>query len=519
MTATVKQANALAWGAALVSAWVAAMRHDGSVQVGAEPWIWLGGLAGLHVAVAVPWLLVARGLGRPCFGFVAPVGLVALWLVLAWNGEPGLAFGPTLAAGARPDIVLVTLDTTRADFGGAEMPQLEALAAQGRWFSEAVTPAPLTAPAHASVLTGLSPAEHGLVSNGRSTDAPTVAEDLARAGYRTAAFLSARVLDRRTGLARGFSHYDDRWGFWVRTDWIPGLGGLGARHRTVERQGDEAVTRALTWLRSDDAPAFLWVHLYDPHAPYDPPLRFAPRGNELFKAQREDRSQPRSSGDLGAVLRGLSASRPNERRLAYEGEVAWVDDLVGRLLEGVADDAVVVVVGDHGESLGDNDYWFNHGARLWEACLRVPLVVRWPGRFEPGSEQGRLVSIAGVAPVLRSAGGVATRAGPLETGDDVVMTYTPGQEAHPTLGYRNSKERWRRGPLAAARLAGGKVVAFRGEPAVYYDLVTDPREERPVEVPEALAGVAAQVRAAADRQVEPLSAEQQAFLEVLGYTE
>lgn len=522
---------AVGWALAISVAWWAAARHDSRIWIGDEPLRWLLGLAGLHLACWICWTLSLRVLAARTQQRVAPTlpfGLAGGWLWLAGQAPPQLALLAAPPPERLPDIVLISLDTTRADFvlgGEALTPGMDLLADQGRRFTQAASTAPLTGPAHASMLTGLSPWDHGLVANGRAISAPTVTEELRQAGYRTGAFVSSWVLDHHTGLSAGFTHYDDRWGLYSRAAWIPGLDRLAAQRRSVERVGSHTTRRALQWLQEDARPSFLWVHLYDPQAPYDPPDRFDPSSDELKAARTADKSAPQGEGNLGAVLRGLASSRAEERRLMYRAEVEWTDELVRRLLAGVDPQAVVVLVGDHGESLGDNDYWFNHGARLWEACIRVPLVVRWPGRFEPGSADGRLVSVADVAALVRAAAGLGAEAGPLGApdgqgqGDRRVLAYTSGQEAQPTIGYRNSQARWKRGAVAAARLEGGKMLASQGAAAAWYDLVADPGEQQPLPVPAALRPLAAKVEAMANRPLAPLTDVQQQLLQALGYAE
>ena len=238
----------------------------------------------------------------------------------------------------RPSILLVTLDTTRADAvgpgaKGIETPSFNALAARGRYFRQAYASVPETLPSHASLLTGLYPAGHGVHENGRFVDRshPVLAERLGQAGYRTAAFVSSFVLSRRFGLARGFDLYDDD---------LPGSG--------QERDAAATTGRALAYLaqQASNTPLFLWVHYFDAHAPYEPPARFRDR----------------------------YVSR-------YLGEIAAVDEQLGRIAQ--AFDArggtrAIVVVADHGEGLGDHGE-SQHGHLLYQSTMHVPLVVVGPG--------------------------------------------------------------------------------------------------------------------------------------------
>jgi arylsulfatase A-like enzyme len=244
------------------------------------------------------------------------------------------------AAPARPSILLVTLDTTRADFvapeaGAGATPNLARLAASGTRFAQAYATAPETLPAHASLLTGLYPAAHGVHENGRvlAERHPLLAAELRAAGYATGAFVSAYVLDRRFGLARGFDRYDDE---------------LTAGRE--ERPAGETTDRALAWLAgAGGGPVFLWVHYYDPHAPYAPPEPFASRHP----------GQP------------------------YRGEIAYVDHELGRLLEAFERRPApggrrVLVVGDHGEGLGEHGE-ARHGSLLYQGVVRVPLLAAGDG--------------------------------------------------------------------------------------------------------------------------------------------
>jgi len=305
--------------------------------------------------------------------------LAACALPAAAASRPERAADPPLAPAG---VVLLTLDTTRADhlgsYGGAATPALDSMAVRGARWLHALTPSPLTLPAHASLLTGLEPPEHGLRDNGVTVlgdSVPTLVTVLAGRGWDTAAFLASRVLDRRFGLDRGFDVYDDRMA-------AEALGEYGYPERDAEAVTDAA----LDWLaarkpaagsRTGDGatakaarPFLLWVHYYDPHAPYQPP---APAGSS------------------------------DEAR--YRGEIAYMDAQIARLLAALPPEVLVAAVGDHGEALGEHGERA-HGIFLYQASLHVPLIVAGPG-VPAGSEIAETVSARRIAPTLLRLAGAA----------------------------------------------------------------------------------------------------------------
>lgn len=247
------------------------------------------------------------------------------------------------------NVLLVTIDTLRADRLGAYgsraglTPVLDSLAHGGVRFTRAWSHAPITLPAHASILTGLLPPHHGVRNNGSfrlGPQAATLGERLQAAGYRTAAFVGAFVLDTRFGLNRGFDEYDDRYH----------TGAAPASFRFAERSADQVLRAATGWITrpqtGDARPWFTWIHLFDPHAPYDAPAAFA------------------------------------QGRAPYDAEVAWTDSALGTALEelrglGQMNRTLVVVTADHGESLGDHGET-THGLFAYDATLRVPLIFSAP---------------------------------------------------------------------------------------------------------------------------------------------
>jgi arylsulfatase A-like enzyme/tetratricopeptide (TPR) repeat protein len=247
------------------------------------------------------------------------------------------------------NVVVVTLDTLRADrlgcygFRGIETPNIDAVASEGILFEQATSTVPLTLPSHTSIFTGLIPPHHGVRDNGGffvEAKTTTLAERMREGGYTTGAFVGAWVLDSRWGLDQGFDVYSDR--FDLSKYKVVNLG-------TVQKKGDEVMDLALAWLEGVKAKKFFaWVHLYDPHTPYEPPEPFLSR-------------------------------YPDQK---YLGEIAYTDHVVGRLLAwlksaGVWDRTILVLLSDHGESLGEHGE-NTHTFFVYDATQHVPLVVRTP---------------------------------------------------------------------------------------------------------------------------------------------
>lgn len=281
------------------------------------------------------------GVGREARPFGGPLALAAAILLGGCPETPKRARSAAVGSMPPPSILLVTLDTTRADAigpeaAGIETPAFNALAARGRRFRQAYATVPETLPSHTSMMTGLYPAGHGVHENARyfSGSSPVLAERLRQAGYRTGAFVSAFTLARRFGLARGFDIYDD--------ELTTGL---------AERAGRETTDKVLAYLSQESKqPLFLWVHYYDPHYPYTPPEPF----------------------------------RSRYKKSPYLGEVAAMDEQLGRLVEAFERQnknkgpTAVVIVGDHGEGLGEHGE-SQHGNLLYQATVRVPLLLVGPG--------------------------------------------------------------------------------------------------------------------------------------------
>lgn len=506
----------LGWSVAALVGAVAVWRQGGDLLLGPER-AWACALTLLaHLAVVAPFALWIR---RAWLS--AALGLVGMLLALGWASLLRQERPHRVGAASGPDIVLVTLDTFRADnlgvLGGAGTPDLDALAGRGALYTQCVTTAPLTAPAHASMLTGLSPAEHGLLANGGRTTAATVTPELLAAGYRTGAFLSSRVLDRRGGLNQGFEHYEDRWSWPDQAMLLLGWEGLGwGEHQ--RRDGSRTVQRALAWLKEQEGAAFVWVHLYDAHSPYVPPAGFGPSDAAKAAARAADHASRPATQSIRAFVGSFESGVAQMTKLMYRGAASYEDHVVGELITGLPSDAIVIVVGDHGESLGEHGYYFNHGANLLEPSLHVPLIVVWPGSVAPGARVDGLVGVEQVADTLRRAAGLAPRGPDLldaarGRGLSEVPSLTSGQESHRPLGQDD-----RSTPSAALRLDGAKLVVGESS-AVWYDLRQDPDELSPAEPPPELSARVSTLRAQLAAAGSARDAVSAVWLKAIGYTE
>jgi arylsulfatase A-like enzyme len=354
-------------------------------------------------------------------------------------------------APAPASLILVTVDTLRADrcsaYGHARAttPHLDRLAGRGVLFKHAYTPMPTTLPAHVSLFTGLLPTGHGVRRNGRRLPPlrSYLPETLQGAGYQTAAVVASFVLDRSFGLDRGFDLYDDE---------IPEA---GSSYRGVEswegvavaggfdRRAAATTDRALAVLKALDPrrPAFLWVHYFDPHHPYDPPEAYAERS-----------ALPRDATERA-------------RRL-YDGEVAYADAEIGRLFAGVEAHfdprrTLVVLTADHGEGLMTHGF-MGHGAILYEEAIRIPLVMRWDGTLARRLVEAP-VSLVDLAPTLLGLLGLPLPPGRID-GRDLSSALRGGRpiEAAPVFFERRLYDTERVEPLAIEGQPMGEALFVRG---------------------------------------------------------
>src|ERR1017187_9744312 len=282
------------------------------------------------------------------------------------------AYGVAQAKASQPDVFLVTFDTLRADhvhcygYPDIETPALDGLAKDGIRFTQAFTPSPITNTSHTSIFTGLLPSSHGVTDFAvpLSPSHPTLAELLHRKAYHTAAFIGAVILDSKTlapGLDRGFDFYDN----------FPEHSSTKSRWGRFDRGVMDVVQHAEGWLTAHPSgPHFVWVHLYDPHDPYEPPAPYS----QIYKDH------------------------------LYDGEVAYADSALASFVTylkngGRYDSSLIIVVGDHGEGLGEH-HEETHGIFLYDSTTHVPLILKLPDGIDAGREINAQVRTIDILPTV-----------------------------------------------------------------------------------------------------------------------
>ena len=395
-----------------------------------------------------------------------------------------------------PNVILVSFDTTRADHLGcygyetAHTPSIDSLAAAGIRFENAFTAVPVTLPSHATMFTGLLPPEHGVRNNGMfslGTAPKTLAEAFAEEGYRTAAFPAAIVLDSRYGLARGFDLYDD--------DMVTGAikaGPLGNR----ELRAAEVTRRAADWIRKNSRSSFfLFVHYFDPHQPFDPPGEW----------------------------RDMFADSP------YDAEIAYADEQFGRLLDvlkarGLEKKTIIVLVGDHGEGLGEHGER-THSTFVYNSTVRVPLIISLPGK-KTSRVVKENVSIADIAPTIASLAGLDSwdwnvdSRSLIENGEPVALSSI--RPVYLETWYNFYAHGW--APLEGVVRGNLKYIA--APKAELYDIKSDPHEldnlaerdsSQVVTLDKVLDSMRGRMKQAGVAKVRKVSHEEEKGLRALGY--
>jgi choline-sulfatase len=393
-------------------------------------------------------MLYLLNMSRSTFSFPSLVLMTALCLLTACSRAK--ESGSTSAHPSTPNILLITVDTLRADhlgcygYSAARTPNIDRLATEGVRVERAIAPTPLTLPSHTSILTGLEPPAHGVRDNGTyrvPEAAETLAEHLKGKGYQTQAFVSAEVLHSRYNLDQGFDGYDDElWGEGEVSDFL---------YR--ERAGQHTMDRALEWLATrssrpaGDAPFFIWLHLFDPHVPYDP---------------------PDADAKLSPTL--------------YDGEIASVDRQVGRLLaalekEKVLDETILAFTSDHGESLGEHQE-ASHSIFIYESTIRVPLIFRYPRKLPAGRIHTGAARSVDIMPTLLALADERPNA---TQGTDLSQALAGASPAQPVAQYSESfhpKFAFGMAPLQGVRVNGWTYI--RAPRPELYNREEDPTEQR-----------------------------------------
>ncbi len=317
-----------------------------------------------------------------CFLFIVVLGILLYWLLLKpkIDVDSYSRISKSFRSQMKSvdidnlNVILLTIDTLRADhlecygYEGVKTPHINQLAEEGILFKHNISQAPLTLPSHSSILTGTFPLYHGIRDNSGfylDEDHITLAEALKNRGYATAAFVAAFVLDSRWGLDQGFDYYYDNFDLTKYKK---------ASLDAVQRRGDEVLAEAYKWLDTQNQGKFFaWIHLYDPHTPYDPP--------EPYKTQFK-----------------------GSRYSLYNGEIAYTDQLIGEFRDflekkELMDTTVIIFTSDHGESLGEHKE-SAHGFFIYDSDIRVPLIIRFPGKAFQGKTIQNQVRSVDIMPTI-----------------------------------------------------------------------------------------------------------------------
>lgn len=394
-------------------------------------------------------------------------------------------------------VILLTVDTLRADavglFGGqhVETPQMDGIGRDGAIIERTFVPTPRTTQSVGTILTGLHPLTHGADGLGMqlTDDVTSIAEVFRANGYRTAAFVTNINLAPGRGFEQGFDLYSN------------------PENRWKGNSAEDLTSEAIAWLesRNGDEPFFLWIHYLDPHWPYTPPAEFARRADPEFADRDFDITERQERGDVskGQIIyeaRSIMTEREIEHvRRLYAAEVGATDEAIGRLFEALErlelrDEVLLTFTSDHGESLGEHDYWFAHGEYLYEGGLRVPWMVRAPGLVPEGTRIGGVTLLADVAPTVLGLSGLPIP--PLVEGRDLspflrgeaesspgdpIAVHVgdwrhihPENPRHPVEGREGRWTALREGDLKLIRVP----MSEEGFDEELYDLADDPGETR-----------------------------------------
>ncbi|MFN8549597.1 MAG: sulfatase [Candidatus Eisenbacteria bacterium] len=498
-----------------------ALSRGGSHHGGAAwPWILLAVATGgaILYSRAARLQTTLRGLGRWSTRLSALV--LVSGLVAALLPAKGRVRTFTTARAEQPNVLLISIDSLRRDhlhcygYPRATSPNLDRLASQGMRFETVAAPTTWTLPSHLTLLTALPPERHGVVRDGLALaqGVRSLAQLFGEGGYATAGFVAGPYLDAGYGFARGFDLYDD---------YSVARATMREAHRVVTSPGSYRITSR--WLDRWDRegrrrPFFVFLHLWDVHADYNPPEPYA----SMFRPDRAPASEGAPSAVSESVELGAMIAR-------YDGEIAFTDYYLGRVFEqlramGEWDRTVVVVTADHGEEFREHGQ-LGHHKNLYDETLLVPLLIRYPPRVPAAAVHPSLVRLMDIAPTLLTLAGLARPPDfGLPEARDLSPYFDPKEQPRPRVAFADLD-----GELGAIRTDGEKLIACDGEGTSRecYDLSLDPGETRnlsgsdPVRsaaLAESLDSWRRAMRGGADPGRVSPGIEQRELLRSLGYT-
>lgn len=410
---------------------------------------------------------------------------VTRYLILAIAAITAIGCQKTLSVPER--IVLVTIDTLRADHVGFEgyplpiTPFLDSLAERGVVFGQAMAQAPTTGPSHASIFTGLYPIQHRVQANGQKLDEVflTLAEALSEGGFRTAAFVSTNAHFKWGALGQGFDVYDEQ----------PLIDEDGGRNRRKDyRPAAETIDAAIEWLagQETDEKLFLWIHVYDPHLPFQPPEEHL---DEVKQMSREVGIEV-----LRDHLRAAHGN-PDRRRMfkdiqRYDAEILYVDRQLQRLYEALdrpRSRDLWIVTSDHGQGLNSHDGWMGHARQIYEVQMRVPLVFfSTRGELSPARIEDALVEHVDLVPTIADLVNLEFDQKLGEVQGVSLVPYLTREASRAAKGFSLAQNswyrRWKKGranqsrPKLSLRTLETKYISNEGGEDEFYDLRADPNE-------------------------------------------
>lgn len=380
-------------------------------------------------------------------------------LILAGCGESGRQ--EKVKEEKMANVILVTVDTLRADRLGCygneyiKTPMMDSLAAKGVVFEKAYCQVPTTGPSHSSILTSLYPREHGVLNNTNVLDDrfTTLPEILKGRGYKTAAFLGVWVLEAKYGFSQGVDEFSV----------------------SEDEKRPEEVTR---WLaKNKNGPFFLWLHLFAPHRPYQPPIPYDTMYDADYKGGYD--GSVKSAKEIYDKKVKLGERDLRHIKALYDSEVSYTDSLLSKIFaavdeNGLADNTLIVLTADHGEVLYEHEYYFGHSFSLYDPAIRVPLIMVYPGVLPEGRRVGEQVESVDIAPTVLDVLGMVKQGGSFH-GKSLLPAVTGGWKAAPAFSETFAPEG--RENKGAVNSGGWKLLKYQDDSRLeMYDIMKDPAE-------------------------------------------